>query len=110
MQYIGEKPTDPIELRVYRGADGEYALYEDEGVNYNYERGARATIPIRWDDEQQKLTIGKRSGKFSGMTRSRTFRIVWVRPGTGVGDKPPEKVDSEIRYSGQPVTVRAPEL
>ena len=41
-----EKPADPIELRVYRGADGQFTLYEDEGDGYNYEKGQSATIPI----------------------------------------------------------------
>jgi alpha-D-xyloside xylohydrolase len=57
LQFAGEKPADPIELRVYRGADGSFTLYEDEGDNYNYERGAHATIPFQWDDRKQELTI-----------------------------------------------------
>ncbi len=39
LQYATEKPEDPIELRVYCGADGKFTIYEDEGNNYNYERG-----------------------------------------------------------------------
>jgi alpha-D-xyloside xylohydrolase len=46
MEYSTQKPADPIELRVYRGADGDFTLYEDENDNYNYEKGAYATIPI----------------------------------------------------------------
>ena len=46
IQYADEKPTDPIELRIYRGADGDFTLYEDDGVTYDYEKGAYATIPI----------------------------------------------------------------
>ena len=41
------KPADPIELRVYPGADGSFTLYEDENDNYNYEKGVYATIPLR---------------------------------------------------------------
>ena len=40
LQYTSEKPADPIELRVYPGANGAFTLYEDEGVNYNYEKGS----------------------------------------------------------------------
>ena len=39
LQYAAEKPADPIELRVYRGADGTFTLYEDENDGYNYEKG-----------------------------------------------------------------------
>ena len=38
-QYVAQKPEDPIELRVYPGKDGAFTLYEDEGTNYNYEKG-----------------------------------------------------------------------
>ena len=58
--------TDPIELRVYRGANGNFTLYEDEGDNYNYETGSYATIPITWNDLTQTLTIGNAAGEFSG--------------------------------------------
>ena len=69
---------DPIELRVYRGANENFTLYEDEDDNYNYETGAYATIPMTWNDSTQTLTIGARQGSFPGMLSSRTFNIVWV--------------------------------
>ena len=100
LQYANEKPAEPIELRVYRGADGKFTLYEDEGDNYNYERGAHASIPISWNQKAQTLTIGKRVGKFPGMAKERTFRVVWVRPGQGIGATP-SKTATEIRYNGK---------
>ena len=33
LQYSSEKPADPIDLRIYRGADGKFTLFEDEGDN-----------------------------------------------------------------------------
>jgi alpha-D-xyloside xylohydrolase len=74
LEWSAEKPADPIELRVYRGADGEFTLYEDENDNYNYEKGTYATVPLRWDDSKQALMIGERQGQFPGMLASRTFR------------------------------------
>ncbi len=46
VQYATEKPADPIELRVYPGADGRFTLYEDENDGYDYEKGVHATIGI----------------------------------------------------------------
>ena len=69
-EYAAEKAADPIELRVYRGADGDFTLYEDENDNYNYEKGAYATIPLPWDDAAQTLTIGDRTGHFPGCWRA----------------------------------------
>ncbi len=83
MQYATEKPVDPVELRVYRGADGQFTLYEDESDNYDYEKGMRATITFEWNDARQTLTIGKRNGKFPGMLNERTFHVVFVSPGHG---------------------------
>jgi alpha-D-xyloside xylohydrolase len=78
MQYVGEKPADPITLYVYAGADGAFTLYEDQGTTFDYENGAFSQIPIRWDNKTNTITIGERSGNFDGMLGSRTFRVVLV--------------------------------
>ncbi len=106
LQYAAERPADPLELRVYRGTDGSFTLYEDEGDGYAYEEGAHATIPLRWNEREQTLTIGERHGEFPGMLRDRTFRIVWVSAGHGGGTALTAHADAEVRYAGQPVTVR----
>jgi alpha-D-xyloside xylohydrolase len=105
VQYATEKPADPIELRVYTGADGYFELYEDENDGYGYEKGARAIIPIRWVEKTGRLYIGKRVGSFPGMLAKRTFRVVWVRPGRGTGIAP-AKPDATVEYGGAAVTVR----
>jgi alpha-D-xyloside xylohydrolase len=76
MQYVGEKAWDNLELRVYPGANGTFTLYEDEGDNYNYEKGVYSTITIKWNDKGRSLTIGKRQGEYPGMLKSRQFTIV----------------------------------
>lgn len=108
LQYVDEKPADPIELRVYRGANGSFSLYEDEGDNYDYEKGAFAEIPMTWNETSQTLIIGNRKGSFPGMLDSRTFQIVWVSQGHGGGEEPTEKADSEISYTGTAIAVKAP--
>ena len=81
VQYIAEKPSDPITLFVYAGADGEFTLYEDQGTTFDYEHGAFAEIPVTWEDSTRTLTIGKRQGSFPGMLGNRTFQIVLVSKG-----------------------------
>ena len=76
MQYVGEQRWDNLELRVYPGADGRFTLYEDEGDNYNYEKGVYATIAFQWNDKSRTLTIGKRKGEYPGMLQQRRFTIV----------------------------------
>ncbi len=106
--YAAEKPPDPIELRVYEGADAAFELYEDEGDSYRYEEGIHATISMRWDDASRILTIGAREGSFPGMLMERTFHIVWVRPDVGTGADPVSKADAVVTYDGGEVAVRKP--
>jgi alpha-D-xyloside xylohydrolase len=105
LEYATQKPADPIELRVYRGADGTFTLYEDENDNYNYEKGSRATIRIDWDEAAQKLTIHERQGQFPGMLNARTFRVVFVGDNHGAGIEMTTQPDKVVDYSGKPITV-----
>jgi alpha-D-xyloside xylohydrolase len=105
LQYSTEKPADPIELRVYTGANAEFTLYEDENSNYNYEKGVYATIPIKWDESAKVLTIGSRLGEFPGMLKRRTFAIVFVGENHGTGVEISTKVDKTITYNGNEIKV-----
>ena len=64
-----------LDVVVYPGADADFLLYEDEGDNYNYEKGAYSTIPMHWNNKSRTLTIGKRTGSYEGMSISRTFNV-----------------------------------
>ncbi len=105
LEWSTQKPADPVELRIYRGADGDFMLYEDENDNYNYEKGVYSTIPFHWDDSARTLTIGERKGQFPGMLEKRTFRIVFVRENHGVGVNAADMPDKVVEYSGQQTTV-----
>ncbi|MGC2106452.1 MAG: TIM-barrel domain-containing protein, partial [Candidatus Acidiferrum sp.] len=105
VEYAAQKSADPIELRVYRGANGSFTLYEDENDTYDYEKGVHATIPFSWDDAAQTLTIADRSGSFPGMLEKRTFRIVFVRENHGTGGGLTESPDKTVQYSGSRITV-----
>ena len=108
VQFAAEKPADPIELRVYRGADGAFTLYEDENDTYDYEQGMFATIPLAWSDAQKTLTIGARVGSFPGMLASRTFHVVFVGPSHGVGPTETASADATVTYTGASLDVVAP--
>ena len=100
--------ADPIDLRIYRGADGDFILYEDEGDNYDYEREAYSVIPMHWDDKAETLTIGDRHGSFPGMLEHRTFRALLVTAAHGVGISSPEKFDATVEFIGKAVSVHLP--
>lgn len=104
-EWSTEKPEDPIELRIYPGANGDFTLYEDENDGYDYEKGVHATIPLHWDDAARTLTIGDRKGQFPGMLQDRTFRVVLVRDNHGVGVNASDEADKVAQYSGSQISV-----
>jgi len=98
MEYVGQKPWDNLEIRVYPGADASFTLYEDEGDNYNYERGQYAEITFKWNDRTRQLTIAPRKGSYTGMLQNRRFTIVLPGQEASAG-----KV---VEYNGQEVVVK----
>jgi alpha-D-xyloside xylohydrolase len=105
LQYTGEKLADPIELRIYRGADGAFTLYEDDGESYGYEKGEHATTTFTWADGTQKLSIAARTGSFPNMLRERTFNIVLVGKDHGIGKKLAMTADRVVHYNGEAVSL-----
>jgi alpha-D-xyloside xylohydrolase len=43
-------------IKVYPGADASFTLYNDDGVTYGYETGARETKTLKWDDKKGGLS------------------------------------------------------
>lgn len=106
IEFTSQMPADPVTLYVYAGADAGFTLYEDEGVNYNYEKGLYATIPITYMESTGELTIGDREGDFPGMLKERTFQVVWVSKDIPVGYKPDIKPMATINYTGQKTIIK----
>jgi alpha-D-xyloside xylohydrolase len=108
VQYADQKPADPIELRIYSGADGSFTLYEDENDNYDYEKGVYATIGFHWDDARRQLEIDARKGEFPGMLRTRVFHVVIVGKGHGTGVEVTDSPDKVVSYQGERQVVQLP--
>ena len=78
IQSTAEESTEPITLIVYAGVDGAFTLYEDEGTNYNYEKGRYSMIPMKYDSATSTLSIGDRKGSYDGMKENRVFNVVKI--------------------------------
>jgi alpha-D-xyloside xylohydrolase len=100
LQYVAEKPADPITLYVYAGADGDFTLYEDQGLTYDYEKGDFTEIGLHWADATKTLSIGARQGTFTGMLASRTFQVVVVSSSKAVGYSATPTADKTVTYTG----------
>ena len=107
MEWSDQKKAELIDLYVYAGKDGSYMLYEDEGTNYNYEKGKYATIDIKYNDAQKTVTIGARKGSFDGMLQKRRFNVILVNAqksqGINLAKSPKGKM---VSYAGKQVTVK----
>jgi len=105
IEYATQNPGGTIELRIYRGADGKFDLYEDSGDSYDYEKGQHTVIPIRWDDGSGVLIVSSRQGSYPGMVQKRTFRAVLVDKGIGVGGDVTAAAGKEFTYEGDQIRV-----
>ena len=107
MEWSDQKKAELIDLYVYAGKDGSYTLYEDEGTNYNYEKGKYAMIDFKYNDAQKTITIAARKGAFDGMLQKRRFNIVLVsdnnQQGISLAKAPKGKM---VKYAGKAVTVK----
>ena len=107
MEWSDQKKAELIDLYVYAGKDGSYTLYEDEGTNYNYEKGKYAMIDFKYNDAQKTITIAACKGAFDGMLQKRRFNIVLVsdnnQQGISLAKAPKGKM---VKYAGKAVTVK----
>jgi alpha-D-xyloside xylohydrolase len=106
VQYATQSNNESLEIRIYEGADGEFILYEDEGDNYNYEKGDYTTITFGWNDADKTLRIGYRIGLFQGMITNREFKIHLISKGKNAGAVVGETFDKIVPYSGKETIVK----
>ena len=104
MQFTNEKPADTLEVRVYTGGSTRFDLYEDEGDNYNYEKGSHTVIPFHWDEAKQVLTIGDLKGAYQGYLKKRSFKIIFVNK-SGIASQDRSAPEKTITYTGTKVFI-----
>ena len=92
-QFVSEKVEDDLTFRIYTGADGEYTLYEDDGISNDYLRDKGYNlIRLQWDDASRTLKIDPSVMKLTGNTQ-RTFKVLTIPDGKAY----------EIQFDGNPV-------
>ncbi|MFX1703986.1 glycoside hydrolase family 31 protein [Chitinophaga sp. CC14] len=106
LQYTTEKQADTLTLNIYTGADASFNLYEDEGANYNYEKGAFSIIPVKYTQATGTVTVGDRKGSFNGMLQKRTIRINIIAPNEPRRLDLDAKCDKEVVYEGRKIDIK----
>ena len=105
IQYATEETGKPIEIRIYKGKDASFTLYEDDNETYDYEKGEYATIDFQWNEKAKTLSISGQKGTFKGMQPKKSFHITVVDTTHGIGINPSQPSRS-IEYTGTPIEVK----
>ena len=101
IEYTAQQQDGSLDIFIYGGKDGNFTLYEDDGLTYAYEKGAYATVPMTWDDASRTFTLGARQGSYDGMFKERTVRVTLTTP-----DGTDKDYNAVIQYDGQEVSVK----
>ncbi len=103
IQSTSENQRD-LTILVYAGKNGEFNLYEDENLNYNYEKGKYSRIKISYDDKSGKIEIADREGSYEGMPLERKISFVYITM------QKPYSIDNylintTVNYTGKKISV-----
>jgi alpha-D-xyloside xylohydrolase len=98
------KPQTDLTVFVYAGKNGTFTLYEDENVNYNYEKGIFSTIKFSFNNKNKTISIGERKGNFAGIVKERNFHFILVQPKNPVGIDTRLQELNTIHYTGAKIS------
>jgi alpha-glucosidase (family GH31 glycosyl hydrolase) len=95
-QHTGESVNEATSLQVYRGADGQYTLYDDDGISQDYLAGKGSWLRMSWNDRSRQLTIEPGApGGATNVVAERRFKVVMMPDGTS----------KDVTYSGKRLPV-----
>ncbi|QGY45077.1 DUF5110 domain-containing protein [Maribellus comscasis] len=106
IEYTSQKKDAPIDIYVYAGQDASFNLYEDEGTNYDYEKGEFSTISFNYSEKEKVLTILSREGKFDGMIPTRVFRIKVITRNKPLPFLSEDGVAKTVTYEGKEIKIQ----
>lgn len=75
LQYAEQVSDKPFQIHIYPGDDCEFEFYEDSGDGYEYEKGIYNKILMKWEDKENKFTIGKADYDFPQSIKNRSCTI-----------------------------------
>ncbi len=91
-QYTRQPVTEPTTLKVFTGADGQFTLYDDDGVSQDYLKGKASWIGIRWNEKEKQLTLAPAAPEGTvDHSSSRKFTVLLI----------PGNQTKTIEYKGQ---------
>jgi alpha-glucosidase len=108
VQYTDEAPIDPLTLNIFPAADSTGALYEDDGLSYEYQQGKYARTQWHGSQTPRQITleISRREGGYALAARSCQLKFNAVERAPqlvrrGGRELPPVKTNAELRQREQ---------
>ena len=93
-QYVYEKVEGPLTVNIYPGGDGAFLLYEDDGISFNYRKGAWMGIQLKWNDAERTLAMHLAPGS---LMRPAVRRNIEVKLGNSI---------KNVVFDGRPLDLR----
>lgn len=96
-QYVTQAVTQPTTFKIFRGNNGEFTLYEDDGISLDYLKGKGSLTQIIWNYKTKTLSIGSvtpQGVKIIGEVRK--FKVALL----------PEGITKDVIFSGKETIVR----
>ncbi|MBC7914411.1 MAG: DUF5110 domain-containing protein [Pyrinomonadaceae bacterium] len=96
-QYTSQVVAEPTTLKIYTGTDGQFTLYDDDGISQDYLNRKGFWTSITWNDKAKQLTLAPGAPKGSkNEVKNKTFRVQLI-PGNKI---------KTITYLGQTIKVK----
>lgn len=105
IEYTAQDNGDELTIAVYTGADASFTIYEDEGTNYNYEKGDFVTIDLKYTESTGTLVIGDAKGDFKGYVKNKKINIICFDKSKAKAFDL-NKVDKSLDYKGTSLSIK----
>ena len=95
-QYADEPVEGLLTVVIYPGADGAFALYEDDGKSFEYRRGEWMRLAMTWTDARRRFTLRLAPGS---RMRPPARRAIELRIAGGTTSR-------RVSFDGTPIDLR----
>lgn len=96
IQYVDQPTTEPLTWQVYTGDNGDFVLYEDDGISLDYLKGQGNWIHVSWNDRERLLTVEPDEKTKISPGKTRTFQVLLL----------PERTKKTFTYSGKKIEIK----
>jgi hypothetical protein len=95
-QYTSQEVSEPTTIKIFSGANGEFTLYNDDGISQEYLTGKGSWTNMVWNEKAKQLTI--KPGASKNVINEIVAKVFVVQLIPGDQRK-------TVTYNGKPVTV-----